>query len=1410
MATLTSRTVADSYYELLKVDSPFTSSSDLRQVEDGVGNLLPLQISQEKVKITGELELSNTLTLGYPINSTWTGASSALAISSTLVSAGTTSGALTVAGGVGIGLNLYVGDNLNVLGQSFFTGNSKFYGSVEIDGTLTLGGNIFVGNADTDNVSFVADINSNLIPDVTETYNIGSTTKRWNQVWSKDVTSKNLTVSETVSLSPNGGAASVTISPTTILTVNPTGTTSTLNNVTIGGTTPRSGTFSTLTQSGSTGTAAFQGTTDSTTSTTGAVTIAGGVGVAKNLNVGSSLSVASTGSNSVTFNPPFTANSTSTFTNLVTINPPNTTVQPLRIANNGSDAVTVDTAGQLNVLKTSVYTGKATFNGIAEVNNVFQQVASGSTSTFAGPLTLNNTTTSLTANGPSVFRGFTARNSANSATTLTFANDTGALTISGLLTPSSLSINSSAFAVSTSGFVNANDSATICAGSSNSGSIILAGSSTTTVPAVSTRYLRLRQVAGSTSDIATVDFGDSRLTVAGRLDLSTTGVNGTIGSDVRPWAANTYDLGSSSRTWKNLFLSNNLTIGGTISASASPGAGAHYFAGDVIIGGTLSVTSSTSTTSTDVSSLGKTITLNVASEDTVNKKIRQSPASSALSGGVLMSATLPLQKLNTVVALPAAVETIAHDFNVPISTITAIRRDTNVDVSALFTWTQTTNLSVTVTWGATALGSTTGAVGNVVFTLTPQASYGYYGLNTVAVASAAAETVNHGLLTNAITVVITNASTDAVIPATQYAVTTPTTSTATITWNATATAAAIGAYRISVAPTAAVQKYTSLTYTAPVTGTFDNNEPQWVSSDNFGLSLGKSYFINNTRVLTENSLGDGVTLSRLTRVGIIGSGGTNSGTSNIWRGNVIEGQYGGTGYNNTGRQLRLGADLEVVGTNSILLNTLSGTNITLPSTGTLVTLSNTETLTNKTLGSASGSNITIPSGALSADLAVVDGGTGRGTLTSNAVLFGNGTGIVGLSNVGTDKQVLVSNSGVPTFATLSPTITLTGDVTGTGTMTDLGNVTINTTVGSDKVALGADTTGNYTESVAVSGSGLSITNAAPTADGAQYTISSNATALNNTNTLVLRDGSGNFSAGTITASLSGNATSASSAAKWTTSRTLTLSGVITGDVTFDGSGAINMTNTAYTAGNITNTHINATANIADTKLATISTAGKVANSATTAKSCTGITDPLDSNFANSIVSRDASGSVTVRQLVALEGIVGTASDVLDNVSTQRVKVTGFDSLNNAVTSEKSEIVFSSNSNCSVFVSTDPTNTKTNVQVFVPAVGSYLSDFNDANFIVSDDGSGARIKFKLDSLSSASSAGSGAPRELIISDNNQTVLGYTNSSPIVGTPGTLTTFPFLKWDSVPKALEIKIAGSTGGDAPQTAYIPFYTS
>ncbi|CAB5223244.1 hypothetical protein UFOVP383_10 [uncultured Caudovirales phage] len=96
----------------------------------------------------------------------------------------------------------------------------------------------------------------------------------------------------------------------------------------------------------------------------------------------------------------------------------------------------------------------------------------------------------------------------------------------------------------------------------------------------------------------------------------------------------------------------------------------------------------------------------------------------------------------------------------------------------------------------------------------------------------------------------------------------------------------------------------------------------------------------------------------------------------------------------------------------------------------------------------------------------------------------------------------------------------------------------------------------------------------------------------------------------------------------TLDRTITFPN-ITGTVVTTGD-AGTVTSTMILDGTIVDADINASAAIADTKLATIATAGKVSNSATTAASA---------NTANAIVARDASGNFTAGTVTATGAIL---------------------------------------------------------------------------------------------------------------------------------------------------------------------------
>ena len=60
-------------------------------------------------------------------------------------------------------------------------------GDLTVSGNATIksdvGGNIYLGDSNEDNIVFSADVNSHIIPNITETYNLGSDTKRWKDIY---------------------------------------------------------------------------------------------------------------------------------------------------------------------------------------------------------------------------------------------------------------------------------------------------------------------------------------------------------------------------------------------------------------------------------------------------------------------------------------------------------------------------------------------------------------------------------------------------------------------------------------------------------------------------------------------------------------------------------------------------------------------------------------------------------------------------------------------------------------------------------------------------------------------------------------------------------------------------------------------------------------------------------------------------------------------------------------------------------------------------------------------------------------------------------------------------------------------------------------------------------------------------
>jgi hypothetical protein len=306
--------------------------------------------------------------------------------------------------------------------------------------------------------------------------------------------------------------------------------------------------------------------------------------------------------------------------------------------------------------------------------------------------------------------------------------------------------------------------------------------------------------------------------------------------------------------------------------------------------------------------------------------------------------------------------------------------------------------------------------------------------------------------------------------------------------------------------------------------------------------------------------------------------------------------------------------------------------------------------------------VTVPAGTIAAPSIKFTGsstGTGISAPTANQLSF----------DISSSEQMNINSSGVNIAGILS-----VNDEVMNGT---LQIASLSTGV------LHSDSSGDITSSLIVD---ADITAATITNDKLAAISSSNVA-----NDIVVRDGAGNFSAGTITASLTGHASldlpltggtltgTLQLPAGSTTAPSLVFTGSTTtglsatsGALSFSTSGAeamgITPAGVVYideftvagvvhndASGNlssslIVNADVAANASIIDTKLATISTAGKVANSATTATS---------SNTPSTIVLRDTNGNFSANSVSFNDAVIQnlTIASVIDNLTITELSAT---------------------------------------------------------------------------------------------------------------------------------------------------------
>jgi microcystin-dependent protein len=265
------------------------------------------------------------------------------------------------------------------------------------------------------------------------------------------------------------------------------------------------------------------------------------------------------------------------------------------------------------------------------------------------------------------------------------------------------------------------------------------------------------------------------------------------------------------------------------------------------------------------------------------------------------------------------------------------------------------------------------------------------------------------------------------------------------------------------------------------------------------------------------------------------------------------------------------------------------------------------------------------------------------------------------SSVAAGNEIVVSQAGVVNKATMTQVEnfifsakTATSAPTGTEvTVIRLTDGNLRQVALSDIVPAGNITNAKISATAAIADTKLATISTA----GKVLNSATTATSANTNNAIVARDGSGNFSAGTITATLAGSATgNAATATNLSSNRTFALTGNVTGSTSSNLSSGVSIATTIPTGtvtsamiadGTIVDADINASAAIADTKLATINTAGKVTNNAVQA---------VSTNTANRIVTRDASGNFAAGTVTA--ALTGNASTATTLATGRTIALTG--------------------------------------------------------------------------------------------------------------------------------------------------------
>jgi hypothetical protein len=261
----------------------------------------------------------------------------------------------------------------------------------------------------------------------------------------------------------------------------------------------------------------------------------------------------------------------------------------------------------------------------------------------------------------------------------------------------------------------------------------------------------------------------------------------------------------------------------------------------------------------------------------------------------------------------------------------------------------------------------------------------------------------------------------------------------------------------------------------------------------------------------------------------------------------------------------------------------------------------------------------------SGTLAVARGGTNIASYTKGDLIAASAATTLAKRAVGTNGQVLTADSAQSTG--LNWTTPTVGTVTTVSSSTAALTVATATTTPALTVRSATTSVNGIVQLSDSTGTTSSVLAATPTAVKSAYDLAAlalpkaggvitGALEIGNTGSLVFEGSTNDGNETTLTV------------ADPTAARTITLPNVTGTVITTGDSGTV--TSAMIANGTIDNADVSASAAIVDTKLDTISTAGKVSNSATTADSA---------NTASAIVARDASGNFAAGDITIGDKII---------------------------------------------------------------------------------------------------------------------------------------------------------------------------